>query len=381
MKKALYVATVVKMHIMEFHIPYLKMLKQAGWETSVAAKNDYEDRKDCMIPYCDTYYDVPFERLPFKFMNFKAYKELKKIIDEGGYDLIHCHTPVGALLARLAARKARKRGCKVIYTAHGFHFYKGAPLKNWLLYYPVEWFCSWMTDVLITINAEDYKRALGHFHARKIKYMPGVGIDLERFRAGSVDKKAKREMLGVSENDIMLISVGELSARKNHEVIIRALGKMDCTNIRYFICGEGQLKQYLLKLIQKMDLQGKVRLLGYRNDISELYQAADLCVFPSKSEGLPVALMEAISCKTPVICSRIRGNMDLVKNKECWFDESDENKVYEYLYKILVSKGHYKFAAEMKQTVERNLTNLSKYALKSVLERMGRIYEECLNGK
>ena len=154
-----------------------------------------------------------------------------------------------------------------------------------------------------------------------------------------------------------------------------------CTNIRYFICGEGQLKQYLLKLIQKMDLQEKVRLLGYRNDISELYQAADLCVFPSKSEGLPVALMEAISCKTPVICSRIRGNIDLVKNKECWFDESDENKVYECLYKILVSKGHYKFAAEMKQTVERNLTNLSKYALKSVLERMGRIYEECLNGK
>lgn len=379
MKKALYVATVVKKHIMEFHIPYLKMLKEAGWETSVAAKNDYENRKDCMIPYCDAYYDVPFERSPFKFMNFKAYKELKKIIDEGGYDLIHCHTPVGGLIARLAARKARKKGCKVIYTAHGFHFYEGAPFKNWLFYYPVEWFCSWMTDVLITINTEDYKRALKHFHARKIKYVPGVGIDLERFKAGSVDKKAKREALGVREDDIMLLSVGELNKNKNHEMIIRVLGRMNCTNVRYFICGEGQLEQYLLKLIREMDLQGNVKLLGYRDDISELYQAADLCVFPSKREGLPVALMEAISCKTPVVCSKIRGNTDLVKNKECWFDESDENEVYKYLYKILMNKEGYEAVKRINQNVEENLTNLRKYELKNVVERMRRIYQACLD--
>ena len=155
MKKVLYVATVVKNHIMEFHIPYLKMLKEMGWETAVAARNDYENPSECVIPFCDIYYDIPFERNPFRLGNIKAYKELKMVIDEGNYDIIHCHTPVGALLTRLAAENARKRGTKVFYTAHGFHFYKGAPLINWLLFYPAERLLAHMTDVLITINKED----------------------------------------------------------------------------------------------------------------------------------------------------------------------------------------------------------------------------------
>ena len=125
MKKVLFVATVVKTHIMEFHIPYLKMFKEMGWETVVAARNDYENPADCVIPYCDTYYNIPFERNPLKLGNLKAYTDLKKVIDGGGYDIIHCHTPVGAMLTRLAAKQARKNGTKVFYTAHGFHFYKG----------------------------------------------------------------------------------------------------------------------------------------------------------------------------------------------------------------------------------------------------------------
>ena len=156
MKKVLFVATVVKTHIMEFHIPYLKMFQDMGWETAVAARNDYEDPADCKIPFCDTYYDIPFERLPWKAANIKAYRELKAIIDREHFDIIHCHTPVGAMIARLAARDARKRGTKVIYTAHGFHFFKGAPVKNWLMFYPVEWLLAPLTDVLVTINKEDY---------------------------------------------------------------------------------------------------------------------------------------------------------------------------------------------------------------------------------
>lgn len=158
-KKVLFVATVVKTHIMEFHIPYLKMFKEHGWETAVAARNDYENPDDCVIPYCDSYYDIPFERSPIKPGNITSYKKLKKIIGEGAYDILHCHTPVGAMIARLAAIKARKKGTRVIYTAHGFHFFKGAPLLNWLIYFPVEWICSFLTDTLITINQEDY--ALG----------------------------------------------------------------------------------------------------------------------------------------------------------------------------------------------------------------------------
>ena len=183
-KKVLFVATVVKTHIMQFHIPYLKMLQQMGWETAVAARNDYEDPQDCHIPYCDAYYDIPFERTPWKLGNLKAFAMLKKVIDQGEYDLIHCHTPVGALLTRLAAVEARWRGTTVMYTAHGFHFFKGAPLRNWLLFYPAEWLLAPLTDILLTINREDYQRALKHMHAKRIVYVPGVGISTEKSPEG-----------------------------------------------------------------------------------------------------------------------------------------------------------------------------------------------------
>ena len=317
MKKVLFVATVVKTHIMEFHIPYLKMFKEMGWETAVAARNDYENPADCVIPYCDTYYNIPFERNPLKPGNLKAYKELKHIIDEGEYDIIHCHTPVGAMLTRLAAKQARKKGTKVFYTAHGFHFYKGAPAINWILYYPVEKWLSRYTDVLITINKEDYERAKT-FKAGKVCYVPGVGIDLKKFNAGYVNKEQKRKEIGVSADDFVLLSVGELIPRKNHEVVIRALSvlkQLDKLNhIEYVICGRGSYEADLRKLAEGLDVADHVHFLGYRNDISEICNCADLFVFMPHQEGLPVALMEAMACGLPAVCSNIRGNTDLIED-------------------------------------------------------------------
>lgn len=317
MKKVLFVATVVKTHIMEFHIPYLKMFKEMGWETAVAARNDYENPADCVIPYCDTYYNIPFERNPLKPGNLKAYKELKHIIDEGEYDIIHCHTPVSAMLTRLAAKQARKKGTKVFYTAHGFHFYKGAPAINWILYYPVEKWLSRYTDVLITINKEDYERAKT-FKAGKVCYVPGVGIDLKKFNAGYVNKEQKRKEIGVSADDFVLLSVGELIPRKNHEVVIRALSvlkQLDKLNhIEYVICGRGSYEADLRKLAEGLDVADHVHFLGYRNDISEICNCADLFVFMSHQEGLPVALMEAMACGLPAVCSNIRGNTDLIED-------------------------------------------------------------------
>lgn len=317
MKKVLFVATVVKTHIMEFHIPYLKMFKEMGWETAVAARNDYENPADCVIPYCDIYYNIPFERNPLKPGNLKAYKELKHIIDEGEYDIIHCHTPVGAMLTRLAAKQARKQGTKVFYTAHGFHFYKGAPVINWILYYPVEKWLSRYTDVLITINKEDYERAK-KFKAGKVCYVPGVGIDLKKFNAGYVNKEQKRKEIGVSADDFVLLSVGELIPRKNHEVVIRALSvlkQLDKLNhIEYVICGRGSYEADLRKLAEGLDVADHVHFLGYRNDISEICNCADLFVFMSHQEGLPVALMEAMACGLPAVCSNIRGNTDLIED-------------------------------------------------------------------
>ncbi|MEY8688208.1 glycosyltransferase family 4 protein [Bacteroides sp. AN502(2024)] len=308
--KVLFVATVVKTHIMEFHIPYLKMFKDYGWETYVAAKNDYDNPEDCNIPYCDYYYDTPFERCPLKAANIRAYKTLKKVIDDNNFNIIHCHTPVGAMISRFAAISARKRGTKVIYTAHGFHFFKGAPLLNWIIYFPVEWLCAFMTDTLITINQEDYQFAAKYIPARSVKYIPGVGIDLSKFALQAIDIVAKRKSLCIPNDKIWVISVGELIPRKNHVRLIKAISEIP--EIYLTIAGRGVLKGELDTLINQLGLSHRVKLLGYRSDIPELCTAADIFAFPSMQEGLPVALMEAMACSKAVVCSRIRGCTDLI---------------------------------------------------------------------
>ena len=302
---------------MEFHIPYLKMFKEMGWETAVAARNDYENPADCVIPYCDAYYNIPFERNPLKPGNLKAYTKLKKVIDAGGYDIIHCHTPVGAMLTRLAAKQARKNGTKVFYTAHGFHFYKGAPAINWLLYYPVEKWLSRYTDVLITINKEDYERAKT-FKAGNVCYVPGVGIDLKKFRTDDNFYNSKREELcaelNIPYDATILLSVGEVNKNKNHRVVIDALGKIGRKNIYYIICGRGPLVENHKNRSKQLNIEEQVILAGYRTDVADFYKISDVFVFPSLREGLPVSVMEAMASGLPVIATRIRGSSDIVKD-------------------------------------------------------------------
>ncbi len=316
--KVLFVATVAG-HITGFHLPYLKMFKEAGWETSVAAWSpDAEKTAGYAIPYCDKYYNIPFERSPLKLRNFLAYRDLKRLIDRERYDIIHCHTPVGAALTRLAATKARGQGCRVIYTAHGFHFYDGAPLLNWLVYYPVEKALAAKTDVLITINGEDYQRARS-FKAKEVKYVPGVGIDLNKFRPQPEIRTSKREELGLKEEDFVLLSVGELNPGKNHAVVLDALGLLKDTpefpRMQYIVCGAGPMEAQLKRKGEELGIAGHVHLLGKRSDMAEIYNSSDMFVFMSLREGLPVSLMEAMACGLPVVCSRIRGNTDLIEGE------------------------------------------------------------------
>ena len=317
-KKVLFVATVVKTHMMQFHIPYLKMFQEMGWETAVASKNDYENPEDCKIPYCDTYYNIPFERMPWKPKNWTSYKMLKKIIDEGEYDIIHCHTPVGAMIARLAAMAARKKGTKVIYTAHGFHFFKGAPLLNWLLFYPAEWLLAPVTDVLITINKEDHAQALKRLRAKRIEYVPGVGINTGKFRNLVLNRDEKRKTLGYGESDFLILTVAEMTPNKNHITILKALALLkdreEFQHIHYLICGRGEMWASLEQSARELGISNHVNFLGYRSDAPELYRSCDLFAFMSFREGLSVALMEAMSSGMPIACTRIRGNVDLVED-------------------------------------------------------------------
>ena len=281
-KKVLFVATVVKTHINTFHLPFLKMFKEYGWEVHVAAKNDFVD-EPCVIPNCDRHFDIDFARSSFSKSNIKAYKQLKQIIETNHYDIIHCHTPVAGVLTRLAARTAK--GTTVIYTAHGFHFYQGAPLINWLVYYPVERVCGKFTDKLITINQEDYHRA-NSWSLRnngKIYYVPGIGVDLEEIQNISINKVQKKKEIGNK-------------------------------NFIYLICGNGELKEYLKNLAKELGVSDKVKFLGYRKDVLEIYKIADLFLFPSKREGLPCSLIEAMACGLPCVASDVRGNKDLLRS-------------------------------------------------------------------
>lgn len=358
-KKVLFVATVVKTHINTFHLPFLKMFKEHGWEVHVAAKNDFVD-EPCIIPNCDKHFDIEFERFPFSKQNFTAYNQLKHIIQENHYDIIHCHTPVAGVLSRLAARSSKDT--TVIYTAHGFHFYKGAPLLNWLVYYPVERFCAKFTDKLITINQEDYKRAKNWSlrNNGKVYYVPGVGVDLEKFNIKFIGKKTKIKELGIAENEKIILSVGELIKRKNHEVIIRSLSKLKDKNFVYIICGRGPLLAQLKELAVQLGLEEKVKLLGFRKDIVEICKIADLFVFPSIHEGLPVALMEAMACGIPCIASDVRGNRDLLSSDNlCKSNEEDE-------WKRLLEKVACKNFK--KQSLDK------KYYVENIMEKMRTIY-------
>lgn len=260
-------------------------------------------------------YPIETSRSPLQKGNVVAIKQIRKLVTEEHYDIVHCHTPIAAMCTRLACRKVRKQGTKVFYTAHGFHFYKGAPLKNWLLYYPVEKICAHFTDVLITINQEDYELAQKKMKAKKVVYVPGVGIDLEKFGKVTVDKCEKRRELGVPNEALLLLSVGELNENKNHETVIRAIA--DMKDVYYIIAGKGVLQEHLQSVIDELGMTERVKLLGFRKDIGELCEAADVFVFPSFREGLSVSVMEAMASGLPVVCSRIRGNVDLI-------DEVDE---------------------------------------------------------
>lgn len=331
-KKVLFVATVVKQHIMTFHIPYLRMFQEMGWETAVASSNDYEDPANLNIPNCDTYYEIPFERIPWKAGNIRSYRMLKEIIDRENYDIIHCHTPVGAMIARLAAAGARKRGTRVIYTAHGFHFHKGSSLVSWLAYYPVEWVLAHLTDVLLTMNREDFSLAKKKMHAKRVEYVPGVGIDTRRFDRTGFDRQEKRRSLGFGEQDFLILTVAEMNKNKNQSMVLKALAKLkdreEYAHMKYLICGMGEYGQVLRQQARELGVEDHVFFMGYRKDIPDIYRSCDLFAFLSYREGLPVALMEAMSSGLPTVCSAARGNTDLVEDgKEGLIVQQDPDAV------------------------------------------------------
>lgn len=289
-----------------FLIPHIQNMLRKGYEVECACSvtgNFFSILRD---KYGFIMHEIDFERNPFKIKNFSAFHNLNALVKNGKYDVIFCHEPVGGAMGRIVGHLNH---CKVVYMAHGFHFYKGAPKKMCLFYF-VERFLARWTDVLITINKEDYQASLS-FKAKKKVLTNGIGVDTSKF-ISEPNCNYIREELGLSNNTTILLSVGELIERKNHEPVIRAIKELHDGTIHYVLVGDGDLYEYLNSVIKGLNLERQVHLLGYRRDINRLCNSADIFVMPSLQEGLSVALMEAMSCGKPVIASKIRGNVDLI---------------------------------------------------------------------
>ena len=284
MKKVLLVATVVRMHVNVFHIPMMKWFKENGWKTYVAARNDFDHPQECVIPYCDCFINLPFERFPVKPGNVTVYKNLKELIERESFDVIYCHTPVG--------RDALKR-------------------------------------------------------------------------------TALRQKFSVKDDQYVLLSVGELSKRKNHQAVIRSLPSLPST-VHYYLCGCGSLEEELKELTSSLGISDRVHFLGFRSDVADFYNMADIFMFPSLQEGLPVSVMEAMANGLPVICSDIRGNADLINDgKGGYLVDSNDSVAYGEKISALISDSQLR-----KRMGALNEKEIQKYSQGNVLKQMAQIFND-----
>lgn len=373
MKKVLLVAT-VQSHIAQFHKPLIDMLHENGYEVDVAAKDNLKEKNGLKIENADKIFDVCFSRSPLNKDNIKAYRQLKEIVKENNYDIIHCNTPMGGVIARLVGKKYRKNGMKIIYTAHGFHFFKGAPLKNWIIYYPIERYLLKYTDCLITMNQEDYRVAKEKFKAKKIEYTHGVGVRTDRFsKLVSEEEKAKlKRSLKIDKNDFVIIYVAELTPRKNHFMLLYCMKELikKKENIKLLLAGNGPLEKEYKKFIKDNNLENNVQLLGYRLDVPQLMQISDICVSVSKQEGLPVNIMEAMITGLPVIATNCRGNVDLVKDKESGYiiEVNNQEQLKEKIEFLIKNK------ALIKQMGKQGQKIIELYKESNVIRELEKIY-------
>lgn len=363
--KILYVSTISNT-VNAFLIPHIRMLINEGHQVDVAFNLKNEVCPKIYDMGCKVY-QVPFQRSPLNIDNFRSYQLLKNIINTERYDLVHTHTPVASAIVRLVCKNLKE--VKVFYTAHGFHFFKGAPIKNWIIYYPIEKYLAKYTDTLITINTEDYDRAKKSFKTRKIEYVPGVGLNVKKINEVVINKIEIYKEIGVPKNALVFISVGELNNNKNHKIVIESLSRLNNPNLYYIICGQGYLKKELMNLICKLNLQNHVKLLGFRNDVLELYKASDLFIFPSFREGLSVSLMEAMACGLPIVCSNIRGNTDLIDEKGgSLFDPHSVDSCKEAISKVLNNN--------IGKVCKYNTEKIEYFSTDSVIKKMGKLYKE-----
>ena len=332
-KKVLIIANTASM-ILLFNRTNIDILEEAGYEVHVAcnfikgnttSKELVEKSKMEWDKEGITEHHVPFPRTLLSFEVFKIYKQIRALLKKEQYDIVHCHTPIVSAITKLATIGLKKT--KVVHTVHGFHFFKGAPIKKWIMYYPIEKILAHLTDVMITINSEDYRLAKKHFNAKQIVYVQGVGVDTEAIAGVNADRDYLRKELGIPKDNAIAVSVGELRDVKNHMTAVKALAECKSKNVHYVIAGIGKLREDILSCAKELGIEDRVHLLGFRTDIAKVLKGSDFFIFPSLREGLPVALMEAMAAGLPAIVSNTRGIRDLISEKGGFYFEPMDYKL------------------------------------------------------
>lgn len=380
MKKALIITSVASM-IQQFNKNNIKILLELGFDVEIATnfehsgnitREDAQRFKQELIDNNIKCYDIPFSRNPISPSNIKAYFKLKRIIEENNYNIAYMQSPIGAACGRLACRKLRKKNLKVIYTAHGFHFYKGAPLLNWAIYYPIEKILAHFTDCLITTNKEDYELAKKKMKVKDIRLVYGVGANIPKFdiEMSNDNFAKKRRELGLDIDDFVIIQVGELNKNKNQKILIEALNDLKKEQkIKVLLVGIGKLEEIYREMINKYGLTDKVKLLGYRKDIPELLKISNCLVSLSHREGLGMNAIEGMIAKIPVVLSKNRGHVELEVDPNFMLDADDKDRLEEIIINI-------KNGLISKKILEENYKKALQFSDEKVNSEMKKVFKE-----
>lgn len=376
MKKILYVTTVSRT-INTFLVPHIKHLIDLGNEVQIASSLDQEINKE-LIEYGVKFNELSFSRNPINISNKKALKQIRDLYNKEKFDIVHVHTPVASFVTRFALRNEK---VKMIYTCHGFHFFKGAPLLNWMFYYPLERLAANWTDTLVTINSEDLNRAK-RFNLRnggEAYLMHGVGLDLSQYKISNFNKDEYRKNFGLDKKDFVILVLAELNKNKNHMQIIKAMNllKKDNLNIKVLCAGKGPLENELKDKVEKLELEKNIFFLGFRNDVSELINMCDCVALFSKREGLGKCLLEGMCAGKPLLATNTRGPREFIKHGENGFLievgdvigtlESIKKLYFNYDKNYLVDKNDGIRKVE-KYHLDNVLCEISRFNLKEVTD-------------
>lgn len=369
MKKVLFVANITE-HIDSFHLPYMHWFQQQGWEVHVISNGD------APRDYCDKFYFVKIARNPYRVIsNLFALRRIRKIVNREQYDIISCHTPMGGVLGRLCATKARKKGTKVIYTAHGFHFYNGASIVNWLFYYNVEKILARITDCIVTINKEDFERAKADFQSETtaVEHIYGIGADLSKFSAPDEEMKMNLKKSYGYDGKFVMVYLAEFIPRKNHQYLIKSMQRIkeEVPNAVLALAGRGVLLNKMQDLVAKCGVEDCVDFLGFRTDVPDLLKACDIVVSASIEEGFGINLIEGMATGLPVVASIVRGHKEMVEeNVNGYLFDTDSPDSFSDIIISLSADPK-----KMKQLSSGSLETVRKFSIDSSLKDMSDIFK------